>query len=323
MQVFCDLDGSTSMYSVPEHYRSSLRKSFDGVEFLYSGSTKGRSKEVKVYWGNLLTDESVERFPNLQWVHFGSIGVERIYKIRESARKHLIVTNSTGTMTNGIVTHTLYQILYLIRQGQALSCHDDKEIFSRQSYDIVFSKIKNISEVSVLVIGYGSIGRELVRGLNGIAMSVDVASRTRREVEGGRYSYTLSEVKEIAGNYDVVVSVLPYSESLVDIYNREFFRAMRVGAYFINNGRGAHVNEDDLLVAIERGWVGGAALDVCKHEPIDQNHRLVHCRDLLVTPHVAAVDPGYWERECSLFGTNLEWYKRGEYDKMINRVSSR
>jgi D-3-phosphoglycerate dehydrogenase len=63
---------------------------------------------------------------------------------------------------------------------------------------------------------------------------------------------------------------------------------MKPGALFINTGRGATVDENALITALQQGWIAGAALDVLATEPPRQDNPLLQMRNVTLTAHVAS-----------------------------------
>jgi phosphoglycerate dehydrogenase-like enzyme len=100
--------------------------------------------------------------------------------------------------------------------------------------------------------------------------------------------------------------------------DREQFAAMKEGAVLINISRGALVDEDALIEALQEGKLGGAGLDVFREEPLPADSPLWDMPNVLVTPHVSGSSPHYNERATAIFADNLSRYTRG--DPLRNRV---
>jgi glyoxylate/hydroxypyruvate reductase A len=90
------------------------------------------------------------------------------------------------------------------------------------------------------------------------------------------------------------VSALPLTTKTRGILNATVFGKMKRGAYLVNVGRGAHVNEADLLRALDDGQLSGACLDVFEREPLVVSSRLWSHPKVTISPHVASfwVDSG-------------------------------
>jgi len=71
--------------------------------------------------------------------------------------------------------------------------------------------------------------------------------------------------------------------------NRQLFKSLPDHSFVINVARGDHLNEQDLLIALEEGHIAGAALDVFSQEPLPENHPFWQNPQIIITPHCAAL----------------------------------
>lgn len=86
----------------------------------------------------------------------------------------------------------------------------------------------------------------------------------------------------------------------------------------MNIGRGAVVDTDALIEALESGHLGGAGLDVTDPEPLPDGHKLWTTPNVIITPHIAGLTEKYLERSVDMLITNAERFKKGE--KLLNAV---
>ena len=116
--IFCDLDLNLKMYNVPEIYRTKLSNNFKSSNFVYKSDCKNiDTKDFRIYWGNRLPKDFLDRFPKLEWIHFGSVGIDRFESIKDNKKRKILVTNSPNSVTDGMYAHTMFQVFYLLRQG--------------------------------------------------------------------------------------------------------------------------------------------------------------------------------------------------------------
>jgi len=121
---------------------------------------------------------------------------------------------------------------------------------------------------------------------------------------------------------DLVVNALAATDSTDGFFNADVFGRMKPGAVFANFGRGCTTDEDALMRALghnekngrweKDGWLGGAVLDVFTEEPLPSGSPLWKAPNVLISPHVAAVSPHFWERQLALFTRNLWHFLAGE-----------
>ena len=87
---------------------------------------------------------------------------------------------------------------------------------------------------------------------------------------------------------------------------------MKPTGVLINIGRGAIVDLNDLVAALEAGELRGAGLDVCDAEPLPDDHPLWRMTNVIITPHVAAASPRIAERHLATLLDNVRRFVRGE-----------
>jgi glyoxylate/hydroxypyruvate reductase A len=148
-------------------------------------------------------------------------------------------------------------------------------------------------EVHVSVLGLGQLGSAVASRL---AMQGYAVQAWR---QGGRVSAPApagisvhegdAALPPLLARSDIVVNLLPLTDSTRGIFNAERLAAMKRGAALVNLARGAHVVEADLLAALDGGQLSRAVLDVFQREPLDSAHPFwVHPR-VTVLPHAAAL----------------------------------
>ena len=112
----------------------------------------------------------------------------------------------------------------------------------------------------------------------------------------------------LLGEADHVVclaTATPETENLIDA---AAFAAMKPGAFFVNVGRGSLVDEAALVAALERGHLGGAALDVVSVEPLPADHPLWDAPNVYLSPHAATSPSALFANLHELFLENLAAY---------------
>ena len=96
---------------------------------------------------------------------------------------------------------------------------------------------------------------------------------------------------------------------------------MKDTAYLINISRGKTIKEEDLILALQSGIIGGAGLDVFEEEPLPSDSPLWDMDNVIITPHYAGSTPDYFNRAISIFCDNLERYLKGV--PLLNRVDKK
>jgi phosphoglycerate dehydrogenase-like enzyme len=162
-----------------------------------------------------------------------------------------------------------------------------------------------LSGMTVLVLGHGSIGRAVERRLQPFgATVVGVASRARDGVHG------IDELDGLLPLADAVVVLLPLTARTRGLLDAGRLRRMRDGALFVSAGRGAVVNTADLVAELATGRLR-AVLDVTDPEPLPDGHPLWDLA-LAITPHHAGDSHAADERALDLAGEQLRRFARGQ-----------
>ena len=146
------------------------------------------------------------------------------------------------------------------------------------------------------MLGVGNIGTAVVRRLQGFGGRV-LACTNGRDVTAAA---ELVSLPHLLAESDIVTLHLPLTADTHHVIGREQLAAMKHGAFLVNTGRGALVDTDALVGALENGKLGGAALDVLEGEegifyvdrtttPVDHRSllRLQQLPNAIVTPHTA------------------------------------
>jgi phosphoglycerate dehydrogenase-like enzyme len=164
----------------------------------------------------------------------------------------------------------------------------------------------SLADRTVLIVGYGDIGRDIERRL--VPFEVEVLRVARTERDGVR---TLEDLPELLPQADVVILVIPATSETKGLVDEGFLALMKDDALLVNVGRGPLVVTDDLLAALHAGTVR-AALDVTDPEPLPQDHPLWAAPNLLITPHVGGATPAMWPRAYRLVREQLERFATGQ-----------
>jgi phosphoglycerate dehydrogenase-like enzyme len=165
----------------------------------------------------------------------------------------------------------------------------------------------------VLVVGVGGIGRAIGRNAATLEMDVRGVGRTTRP--GDQVFDVVLGIDELHGALgwaDYVVDVLPGTPATHHMFDARAFAAMKVGARFVNVGRGSTVDETALVDALRDGRLSGAALDVFEREPLPTESPLWNAPGVVVFPHMSGDFAGWRESVVELFLENLVRFAKGE-----------
>ena len=216
-------------------------------------------------------------------VRYG-IGVDNVDLAAARARG-IPVCNIPDYCIDEVADHTLALILNLTRQ---IIAHRDRVRGGRWESGAPLESMRALKELTLGIVGFGRIGREVAARLRAFKCPVSVSDPAvpRAEVEGaGCKAVGLEELLRTA---DLITLHCPSNADTRRMINRETLAMMKPGALLVNVGRGDLVETRALIDALRTGHLAGAGLDVCDPEPIESDSPLLTMDNVILTPHVAS-----------------------------------
>ena len=168
--------------------------------------------------------------------------------------------------------------------------------------------LEELTGKKVLLVGYGSIGKEIERMLEPFRVNLIRVARTARD---NPKVHAIMELDFLLPEAQVVVLILPSSPETQSLIGARQFSLMQQGTLLVNAARGPIVNTDALVEALRSGRIR-AALDVTEPEPLPVGHPLWKCPNLLITPHVGASSTEFMRRALGVAADELRRYIAGE-----------
>ena len=304
---------------------------FVAVETLQEAIDQGHMQDAQAIIGIGCSPELIFSFgPEVHWTQSSSSGVAGCFFSRgeDSIKAHrmmlergTVLTSQRGVNSIAISEHAISLILALVQGVDIHIRRQDRHIWGRTITDKV--KDPNIDwELdgrTLLIAGLGTIGTEIARRANALGMRV-IATRnsSRSGPDFVDYVGLAHELNALAAQADVVLGQLPLTEATFGIFDAEFFEAMKPTAYFVNMGRGKHMNTEDLVAALRGGKIAGAALEAVEPEPLPDDHPLWDLPRVIITPHVSDYSDKHEDTVWNLYRENLRRYIAG--DRLLNVI---
>jgi phosphoglycerate dehydrogenase-like enzyme len=274
--------------------------------------------DTDIFVGYSLRAEQLAAAGKLKWLHSTAAGVSQLMfpELRDSG---IVVTNPSGVFSIPMAEHAMGLMIALARNfPDSVRGQDRREWVQQQLWD----KPQRLTELNgqiLLIIGFGSIGREVARRARTFGMRIQGVTRS------GRGDRTLAErviavqeLDQLLPEADYVLISAPETFETKHMIGAAQLARMKRGARLINVGRGSLLDETALFCALESGALGGAAIDVTQVEPLPRESRLWQAPNLLLTPHTSAVSDRLWERQSALLLELLEQWFAGR--ELFNRV---
>jgi D-3-phosphoglycerate dehydrogenase len=185
-----------------------------------------------------------------------------------------------------VADHTLALALSATRR---VTTHWDRVRAGQWGMTVPLDEMKTLAAMTVGVIGFGRIGRQVVQRLRAfgcrIAVSDPVVPAEQIKAAGAEPA----SLDDLWRESDLITLHCPSGPKTRNIVNAESLAKMKPGVVLVNVGRGDLVDPNDLLAALASGRVSVAALDVWNPEPPDAQSPLMKMDNVILTPHVASV----------------------------------
>ncbi|CAM8642388.1 NAD(P)-dependent oxidoreductase [Candidatus Planktophila dulcis] len=162
-----------------------------------------------------------------------------------------------------------------------------------------------LSDSKIGIIGYGSIGKKIAKNLSGFEVSITAFTQSGRDG-----SLTIDQLDAHLPELDIIILILPLSDSSRHLFNAKRLAAMKDGALLINVARGPVVETDALVNELNSGRIF-AALDVTDPEPLPTGHPLWSAKNLLLLPHVGGNSDAFEPRGRALVESQLQLLAAG------------
>jgi len=224
-----------------------------------------------------VTAKAIASSRPLQIVGRLGVGLDNI-AVEEATRRGIWVTNVPDYCFEEVADHSVGMLLAFTRG----LLHFDREVKAGR-WEPSSARLRRMSTLTCGIVGYGRIGRSTAQKLNGFGARVLAYTRSPNAGEKG---VEFVGLEELLRQSDAVIVHIPLTPETKHLLNRERLARMKQGAFLVNVSRGAVIDTQALIEALQSGHLGGAALDVLENEP-HVPEPLLKLPNVLLTPHIA------------------------------------
>ena len=248
----------------------------------------------------------------VRWMQTTSAGNEGCLALPRVQSGEAVITNMQRVAGPLVSDHAMALLLALARRMPTVVKQQQAKEW--KSYLNI-----GLTDKTLLVVGLGGIGTEIAKRAAAFDMRV-IATRNTGKDGPSFVSYvgTADELPKLIAEADFVINVTPLTPATTGLFNKEMFARMKPSALFVNVGRGKSVVTDDLVAALKKGQLAGAALDVTDPEPLPKDHPLWNEPNVILTPHMAMNMEERLDNSWQVTRENLRRYVAGE--KMLSVV---
>ncbi|CUR51129.1 Glyoxylate reductase [Nitrosotalea devaniterrae] len=213
-----------------------------------------------------------------------SVGYDHV-DIKTASKRGIVVGYTPEVLTRATADLTMALMLSLFRripEGNKLVRSDKwKTIFG--PYEFLGT---DLYQKTLGIFGMGRIGKAVAKRAIGFEMKVVYHNRTKlskKEEENLRVRYV--PLDDLFRTSDVVSIHSPHTSQTNEIVNLKLIKKMKKTSFLVNTSRGKIINEKDLVIALKRKIIAGAALDVFQKEPISGNNPIAKLDNVILMPH--------------------------------------
>lgn len=192
-----------------------------------------------------------------------------------------VLTDATADLAFALMLDSMRRVSEgdrIIRKGEW------KEIYG--AFDYVGTDLQG---KTLGIFGLGRIGSALARRAKAFDMKIIYhnrkhVSKTKEKKSNAKYV----SFEKLLSQSDVISIHVPHTKQTNQLFDKKNFKKMKNSAFLINTARGKIINEDDLIQALKKKIIAGAALDVFDSEPINKNHPFTKIQNITLAPHIGS-----------------------------------
>ncbi|HTV74873.1 MAG TPA: D-glycerate dehydrogenase [Candidatus Acidoferrales bacterium] len=246
-----------------------------------------------------LDEATLAQAPKLRVIAAMPVGYENI-DLAACARRGIVVSNGRGTLneavadlSHALILASLRRLLTAVEWARSGRWMNEPAPFGH-----------DLEGKTLGIAGFGEIGLAVARRAQASRMKVMYTNR-RPRADDALTGASFVPFEQLLETADCVLALVPLSAATRHLFGRAEFARMKPTAHFVNVGRGALVDTEALVEALQAGRLAGAALDVTDPEPLPPDHPLYTLPNVTIVPHIGSATPETRERMALQAGRNL------------------
>lgn len=246
--------------------------------------------------------ELLDNAPSLKVVANLAVGYDNI-DINKAKENNVTVCNTPDVLTDS--TADLAFSLILATARRIVESANYVKEGKWNSWGPLLLAGADVHHKTIGIVGMGRIGEAVARRAKGFDMNILYHNRNRKPDTERNLNAEYKDFYDLLKESDFVVCLAPLTAETKGMFNREAFQTMKKSAIFINAGRGASVDEEALVDALQNGIIAGAGLDVFEKEPIPADHPLLTMNQVVALPHIGSASVETRKKMAELAGRNI------------------
>ena len=256
-----------------------------------------------------VTESLLDAGTGLEVVGRLGVGLDNI-DMRACKTRGIRVFPATGANVVSVAEYVIATLLILFRGAYSATAEVLAGEWPRNRHIGLEASGKTLG-----IVGFGAIGRAVAARAGALGMRV-IANDAFIDPDSGcwqKHGVEAVDMRTLLSESDAVTLHVPLNDETRHLIDREAIASMRKGSLLINTARGGVIDEHALVKALQRGHLGGAALDVYEQEPLPAGSHLKGAPNLLLTPHIAGVTVESNERVGTMIAERVIKALAGEH----------
>ena len=307
--VVTDFIHGNAIFKLPKEKKNKLKKHIN-IKFINQKNFNPNS--VEIYWGTRIKDNYIKKFKNLKWVHFGSVGTDNL-SLKVLKNKRITITNSKSINSESVSKLILFYILDT--EKRILSTGN---FSNRKKFEQNFLLGNETYSHKILILGYGSIAKQLQKILKKFKFKFDIYSSRANII---KYKNIVS-YKKIINNldkYNTVINLLKFNSINKKFMNKTFFNKLNKKINLILVGRIQTIDLNQLYNFLNLNKKSFCYLDA--KSDINNLEKIRKLKNIFISPHIGGYYAKYWDDQFDLFKSNLLRYLNGKKLKNIVKIN--
>jgi phosphoglycerate dehydrogenase-like enzyme len=314
MKILVAIYGAARVWDLPPRYVDLLRERFPRHTFVTAQNDEETCQAIadaEAAFSSIVRPELRTDAARLRWIHSSAAGVGSLLG-PDLRSRGIVLTNSRGVHAGVIAEHVIGVTIMLLRRLHVAVRRQLEGRWAQEELSVP-EAARSVRGSRVGVVGLGAIGSAVARAM--LALGAEVRAIRRRAGRGGPDGISRVEgpdgLDRLLAWADIIVLTAAHTRETRGLIGARELSLMRRDALLVNVSRGRLVEQAALIDALSRGVIGGAALDVFEHEPLQPDSPLWHMSNAILTPHTSGFRADYWDAVTDLFAENLERFERG------------
>ena len=268
---------------------------------------------------DIIDERIIANAPRLRVISTYSVGFDHI-DINFAKKRGIRVGYTPEILTNATADLTVTIMLDLVRRAT-----EGDRLIRRGEWRVIFGAHDyvgiDLEGKTLGILGMGRIGQIVAKRARAFGLEILYHNRNRLDSRAEKRLHArYVKFEDLIANSDILSIHIPYSKATHGIINKKIFQKMKKNSYLVNTARGKIINEQDLIEALKKKRIAGAALDVFENEPIGESNKLKSLQNVVLTPHIGSSTLETRKKMADITVKNLIFGLQGK--KMVYSVWS-